>query len=415
MSGLPHLHSVRDALRLLEKAEVRLDTVRIPILEALGRVAAEEIRAPSDVPYSNRSVLDGYAARWIDVAYASEESPAVLKLVGHVPVGARPRMVLGPGEAVKVATGSFLPEGADVVIPKEHALEREGEVLVYRPFPAGYGVAVKGEDLKKGDVIIRVGDVIDESVVGVLASIGVDGVRVWERPRAALLVVGDEVRPPGSALKPGEVYDSTGFLVEAWLSRRGVRVASKRYLPDSLERIRSAISDIIEFVDFIFTTGGTSVGERDVTVRAVEPLADDVVHGLRLTPGRPGGVALVSGKPVIMLSGMPVAAFSELVAVFDPYYRRLLGREDPWETVVTARLSRRYVSHPGMVNVVRSVVCQRGADLLVSPLRVTGSGILSTLLKANSYFIVDEDITGLDEGEPVEVRLAGPVRACQGD
>ncbi len=386
----------------------------VPLAEALGRVAAEDVLSPGDVPPRDRSVLDGYAARWTDIAVAGEDSPVRLRVRARVPIDAEDPGSIGPGEAAEVATGSFIPRGADVVVPVEYARESGGFVEVFRAFPAGYGVAVRGEDLKRGEVILPRGEVVSEYHVGVLASVGAARVRVYARPTAVVLNIGDEVVEVGRPLRPGQVYNSTGLMVAAWLARRGVRVLSVKVLPDDEGVIRSEVSAAVEGADFVFTTGGTSVGRKDATVRAVRGMADDFLHGLALTPGRPGAVAIVSGKPVVMLSGMPVAAFSELVAVFDEYYRWLLGRGHPWEPVVAARLRRRYASHPGFMNVVRSLTC-RGEGLVVEPLRVTGSGILSTLTRANSYFILPEDVTGLEAGEVVDVRLTGaPVEGCEG-
>lgn len=399
---------------LLRRARLRLDVEEVPLWEALGRVAAEEVRAPGDVPPRDRSVLDGYAARWTDIAVAGEDSPVRLRVKARIPIDAQDPGSIGPGEAAEVATGSFIPEGADVVVPAEYARESGGFVEIFKAFPAGYGVAVRGEDLRRGEVILSRGEVVSEYHIGVLASVGAARVRVYRRPKAVVLNVGDEVVEVGKPLRPGQVYNSTGLLVAAWLERRGIQVLGVKVLPDDEGLIEREVAAALERADFVFTTGGTSVGKRDVTVRAVRRIADDFLHGLALTPGRPGAVAVASGKPVVMLSGMPVAAFSELVAVFDEYYRGLLGRSDPWEPVVPARMKRRYSSHPGFMNVVRSVACRAGGrGLLVEPLRVTGSGILSTLIKANSYFILPEDVTGLEEGEEVEVRLTGaPLRAC---
>ncbi|GAB6147796.1 molybdopterin molybdotransferase MoeA [Stetteria hydrogenophila] len=409
------LHPVEEAVGLLLRSSFKPSTEEVPLTASLGRVAAEEVRSPGDVPPVDRSVLDGYAARWVDVAAASEESPVRLRVTARIPIDAEDPGSIGPGEAAEVATGSPLPRGADVVVPAEYAREDGGFVEVYRGFAAGYGVSARGEDLRASEVVVRRGDVVTEYHIGVLASIGVGRIKVYRRPTAVVLNTGDEVVELGKPLRPGQVYNSTGILVAAWLESRGVRVEGVRVLPDDYDVIRSEVERWVERVDFVFTTGGTSAGRRDLTVKAVRDLAEDMVHGLALTPGRPGGVALVQGRPVVMLSGMPVAAFSELVAVFDEFYRARLGRRDPWEPVVSARLRRRYTSRPGFVNVVRSLACRGGEGLAVEPLRVTGSGILSTLIKANSFFIVPADVTGYEEGELVNIRLTGQgIPECNG-
>ncbi len=409
------LHPVEEAVRLLLKSSFNPSVEEVPLEESVGRIAAEAVRSPQDVPPWDRSVLDGYAARWVDVAAASEDSPVRLRVVARIPVDASDPGSIQPGEAAGVATGSPIPRGADVVIPVEYTREEGGVVEIHRGFAAGYGVSVKGEDLKKGEVVIERGDLIREYHIGVLASLGVARIRVYKKPRAVVLNIGDEVVEVGKPLRPGQVYNSTGLLVASWLRSRGVKVEKVKVLPDDYQVIKREILDNLELVDFGFTTGGTSVGKKDLTVRVVNELADDMIHGLALTPGRPGGVALIGGKPVVMLSGMPVAAFSELVAVFDEFYRARLGRRDPWEPVVPAKLRRKYASHPGFMNVVRSLACKGPNGLEVEPLRVTGSGVLSTLIKANSFFVVPADVTGYEEGETIEVRLTGQrIPGCRG-
>lgn len=410
MSGiLKILHPVEEAVNLLLKSAFRPAPEEVPLKESIGRIAAAAVKSPQDVPPWDRSVLDGYAARWVDVAAASEDSPVRLRVVARIPVDASDPGSIQPGEAAEVATGSPLPRGADVVIPVEYTREEGGFVEIYRGFAAGYGVSVRGEDLKLGEVVIDKGDIITEYHVGVLASLGISRVRVFKKPKAVVLNIGDEVVELGRPLRPGQVYNSTGLLVASWLTRRGIEVEKVKVLPDDYNIIKREIQDALEHVDFVFTTGGTSVGKRDLTVGVVKDLADDMIHGLALTPGRPGGVALINGKPVVMLSGMPVAAFSELVAVFDEFYRAKLGRRHPWEPVVPARLKRKYASHPGFMNVVRSLACAGPEGLEVEPLRVTGSGVLSTLIKANSFFIVPAEVTGYEEGEVIKVRLTGQI------
>jgi molybdopterin molybdotransferase len=404
--GFRELHSVKDAISLLKKARDSLEVEKIDIDNSLNRIIAEDIISNEDVPPQNRSVLDGFAARWIDISGASESSPAILKVVANVPIDATTPGILHPGEAAKVATGSPIPEGADVVIPKEY-VDVNGDIIkIYKPFAGGYGIALKGEDLRKGDIIIRKGDIIREWHLAILAMLGYRHVNVFKKLRAAVFATGNELVEPGSPKRPGQVYVSTARLVIAWLRNRGVEAKYFGITPDVKEKIKEMYEKLSEKYDIVISTGGTSVGEKDYTANALKEVSEDYIHGIALSPGKPAAFG-IKGKTIIMaLSGMPVAALSELIAVFDPYYRSLLGRTSPWEPTLRAKLGRKYTSHPGFTNVVRSILCQdKKSNLSVYPLRVTGSGILSTLIKANSYFIVDEETTGLDEGEEIVVRL----------
>ncbi len=416
---LESLHSIREVLSLLDrKARIKLGVSEKSIDQALGLISAEDINSPSDIPPGNRSVLDGYAARWRDLSGATEASPVILTIKCRVPVGVYPSECrVGPYEAAEVATGSFIPEGSDVVIPKEYTREEGEKLYVYRSFPGGYGVAFKGEDLGKGEIIIKKGEIIREWHIAILASLGIHVVKVFRPLRVAVFSTGDELVEPWEPLEEGKVYSSTGRLVVQWLRRRGVDAHYHGIVGDSVEEIAGTFNRLLESgYDAAFSTGGTSVGERDYSVKALDKIADDYIHGLALTPGRPGAFGVSGGRIVGALSGMPIAALSEIITVFDPFYRSLVGRASPWDPVVKARLTVRYSSHPGFVNVVRSKLCYSlDGRLSVTPLRVTGSGILSTLLRGNSYFIVEEDVTGLEEGDVVDVVFTGgDLGVCNG-
>lgn len=410
------LHSVADARRLLERALRRVapreESVHVD--RAMGRVASRDVESPMDVPPHDRSVLDGYAARWRDLSTASEETPVVLKLKGRIEIDDPGSYSIGPGECYEVATGSPLPEGADVVVPIEHAYSQGDVVYVYKPFPGGYGVSVRGEDLRRGERILSRGDVVSEWHVGVLSSVGIERVMVWSRMKVGVVSTGQELIEPGEEYRQGKVYASTGRLAVSYLRARGVDAEYLGILSDDEEAIRGFIESRLGEYDVLMTTGGTSVGRKDAAIRAIAGIAEDMIHGLALTPGRPGAIAIVGGKPVLALSGMPVAAISELIAVWDPVYRGLLGRSRPWEPIIRGRMARQYTSHPGMMNVVRTYTCMGPDGVRVEPLRVTGSGILSTLIKANSILIVPEDVTGIEEGEEVEVLLTGHMGVCEG-
>jgi len=414
LMGFDVLHSAQEAISLLERSELRPKTVLIDLDESLGRISADTVVSPEDIPPHDRSVLDGYAARWSDISMASENSPTILTLVGEVPIDRENPGKIDPGETVKVATGSLIPEGANVVIPKEYVEVENNKVKVFKAFAGGYGISVQGEDLRKGDIVIKKGYVIREWHLALLASLGFSKVKVYDSFKVAVFATGDELIEPGTPKKVGKVYVSTARLIISWLKNRGIEAKYFGIVPDNEEKIEKKFETLLNSYEIVVSTGGTSVGERDLTAKALKKISEDYVHGLALSPGKPAAFGIANGKILMALSGMPVAALSELIAVFDPYYRSILGRKEPWEPVFMAEMGRKYTSHPGFTNVVRSILCHDNSRLKVYPLRVTGSGILSTLIKANSYFIVEEEITGIEEGEKISVRLINEeIKRCQ--
>ncbi|MEB3851307.1 MAG: hypothetical protein LRS49_01830, partial [Desulfurococcales archaeon] len=235
------LHPVEEAITLALRRGPKPRVEEVGIDEAHGRLAAEEVRAPSDVPPRDRSVLDGYAARWVDISGATPESPAILRLAGHVPVDAGDPGGIGPREAARVDTGSPLPRGADVVVPQEYVDVRGDRIAVLKAFPAGYGVAARGEDLREGEKIVGVGDVINEARLGLLASIGASRVKVYKPFRAVVHPVGDEIIEPWEEMAAGRVYDSTSRLAVFWLRSRGVDARRGGRLGDSEEAVARAL------------------------------------------------------------------------------------------------------------------------------------------------------------------------------
>ncbi len=388
---------------------LRARVARVPLANALGRIAAREYTALRDLPEQDKSVLDGYAVRSVDVAGASQAEPAFLRVVGSSTPGSPFYGSLEPGTAVRVSTGSILPRGADTVIPIEAVKNVGNSILVYKPFAPGYGVMKRGEDFRAGDVIVERGKRIEWWHIGVLAAQGYDTVEILELPQVALFVVGDEVVEPGSELKPGMVYNSTGHLISAYLTSRGFRVTYLGLYSDDVEDVRAGLERALKHGDIILATGGTSVGERDNTARVLREYVESeggvFYHGFLLRPGRPLGVGVAGGKLVASLSGFPVAAWAQVYAVIEQIVYKALGLPWPPDPLLWARVSRRIASPAGVLDVIRVRVCLEGVELVLQPLRVTGSGVLSTLVEGNAVLLVPPESTGFDEGSLAPVRL----------
>jgi len=271
-------------------------------------------------------------------------------------------------------------------------------------------VSLKGADIRKNPVIIRKGEIIRPWHIGALATLNITKIKVYRKLKAAVLGVGDELIPLGHSLEHGKIVSSTMYLVKAYLEELGVNVPYAEIVPDNMQIIRDSVLHYLSKVDIVFTTGGTSVGPRDFTVEAVKMLNPEVfIHGIAIKPGKPMAAAVVKGKPVFMLSGYPVAAFTELMAIFEPIYYRIYGSHPPPKPKVKGKLVRRVYVEPGIRGFVRVRVFKRNDEVLVEPLIITGSGILSTLIVGNGILIVPEEVEGFDEGDIVEVILTNPI------
>jgi len=386
--------------------------VHVATPQAVGLYAAQDVVSPVDVPPFDRAAFDGYAVRSVDTLGASRTNPMMLKVVGKALPGAPFKGAVGPGEAVEAATGAPLPPGADAVVPYEEAARRGDYIEVYRPVPQFYYVSRRGEDVAAGEVVLRRGRRIKPWDVGVLASVGVREVAVY-KITAGLISTGDELveleeAPP----PPGKIINSTRHVITALLRDLGVEVHYLGIVPDDEEAIYMAVADAASRFDIVITTGGVSVGEPDHVVRAVSRLGPEVlIHGIAARPGRPNSAAVVQGKPVVMLSGFPVASIVGFDVFVKPAVHKMVGaKEEPLPTV-KAVLTRRVTTPINVRSYIRVRVYRQVDKLYADPLAVTGSGILSTLTKGNGLLIVPENREGYDENDEVEVILLSPVES----
>jgi len=401
---LRRLHRVSEALpRALQHLRPPPE-LEVPLASALGMYAAERVVSSFKLPPAPKSVVDGYAVRAADVEAASQHSPVPLRLRGELlRPGSRGGLSLGPGEAVKVETGALLPEGADAVVPVEDAVEEGGGVLVLRKVTRLENGSLPGEEYDEGLVIVERGSRVTPVAIAALALEGRGSLRVYNL-EARLLNVGDEI-VSGTYFRP-----FTHLFLASWLEQHGVRVVEVSQVGDDEEAVREWVSRGGSYLTVLI--GGTSMGGHEVTVRAVEGLNPEfMVHGFAVQPGKTACLAVLGGRPLVALSGLPVAAMSTLELVVRPLLRGL-GLRLPEYPRVLARLTRRLTTKAGLLGFARVRVFERNGELLAEPVMVGGSGSLASLLRGNGFVVVPEEVEGFDEGEVVEVHLYGEVLAA---
>ncbi|MFP3160231.1 MAG: molybdopterin molybdotransferase MoeA [Vulcanisaeta sp.] len=393
----------------------RPGVVEVPISEALYRYLAEDVVARFDVPGFNRSAVDGYAVRSIDTFGASPTNPITLRIIGFMAVGDEPgKFALNPGEAVEISTGAALPINADAVVMYEDTRRSGDYVEVLRPVPPMGNVSRRGEDVRAGEVMFRRGMRLLPWDLGVLASMGVYRVRVYSL-RVAIISTGNELVEvtdvPQEGPPPGRVINSSRFVIEGLVKSLGFDPVYLGIVGDDIDRIAKTVEDAIKGYDAVITTGGISVGRVDYTIKAVMKLNPEYVnHGLSIRPGRPNSIAVVNGKPVFMLSGFPVAAATGFDVLVRPILLHMVGGEDEPRPVVKGVLTRRISTPVNTRSFVRvRVYLGKDGGVYVEPLALTGSGILSTLVRGNGILVVPENREGFDEGDEVEVTLTRPI------
>jgi molybdopterin molybdotransferase len=383
------LGAARERLREAVPAHGRTETV--PLDAADGRALAEPVTAVRAVPHYRRAAMDGFAVRATDTHGASDRSPAVLD-AGQGSVAA--------GEAVRVHTGSELPDGADAVVMVEHADERDGTVEVFAPVAESENVAPVGEDVTAGQRLFDAGHRLRPSDLGLLRSTGHDAVTVADRSRVAVLPTGEELVDADPA--PGEVVETNGLTVSALIERWGGTATYRDVVTDDPAALREAIAADVDH-DIVVTTGGSSVGERDLVPEAVADLGEVLVHGVALKPGHPVAVGVVEETPVVMLPGYPVSCIVTAVQLLRPAVSWAAGVPPAGHPTVEADLDAKIRSEIGRRTFSRVCLEERDGERLAHPTRASGAGVLSSVALADGWVVVPEEREGIPADETVAV------------
>ena len=393
-SGFRERTRVADARAILRNAVDVLESETVDLEEADGRILAEPVDAVRNVPHYDRAAMDGYAVRASDTFGATSRSPAVVTIADGDAVE--------PNTAVRVHTGSELPVGADSVVMIEHVeeLEATGELEVEDGVAQGENVAPIGEDVEVGQRLYEPGHRLRPSDLGLLRSIGIDRASVRRRPTVGVLPTGEELVHEDP--DPGEVIETNGFTVSKLVERWGGRASHREIVTDDPEALREAIERDLE-KDVVVTTGGSSVGERDLLPEVVDDLGEILVHGVALKPGHPVALGVVEGTPVICLPGYPVACLVNAVQFLRPTLAWLQGIEPEPHPTLAARLDRKIPSEPGIRTFARVALEEHGGERVAVPTRASGSGVLSSVALADGWVVVEEDREGIPGDETVSV------------
>lgn len=400
--------SVEDALRLVRENLGQIGPLgveEVSLVEALGRVLAEDVYAKVDSPPFDRSTVDGYAVDSKDVYGASESEPACLTVSGKAEVGSMPTAEAGAGRCVETATGAPLPRGANAVIMVEYT-KRVGERLyVYRPVAPGENVSQTGSDITAGDVVIRKGKVISPSDIAVLAALGYKSVKVYRKPRVAVLSTGNELVEPGQPLPYGKVYDVNGYAITAMLREAGADADFLGIVPDDYRALKKRIEESLQQYDIVVTSGSTSAGFGDVIYKVFAEHGAVVVHGLKLRPGKPTVMAVSSGKLLVGLPGFPLSAMMVFMNVVRPLISKMCGMEESGGyAFVKARMAYRMDAGKGVRELMPVQLVETENGLVAYPIAL-GSGSASAVALADGFVEIPENKQYVEEDEVVEVKL----------
>jgi molybdopterin molybdotransferase len=382
-----------------------LPTERVYLLDALGRVLAEDVISEEDRPSFDNSAMDGYAVHWEDI----KDAPVELSVVGEIPAGAEETFELPKGCAVKIFTGAPIPKGATAVVPVEYTEAKNGKVLIKEAFKEGANIRRKGEELKAGEIVLQKGTILRHYEVGLLASLNKVQVEVSRKPRVAVLSTGDEIKDLGEPItKPSQIRTSNGYTLMAGISLAGGEPHYLGIVPDEPDKLKKVLSQLEDY-DVFITTGGVSMGDRDYIKTLVEEVGVKVhFHKVRIKPAKPilfgtykEGKGLFFGIP-----GNPVSCAIAFDLIVKPALLKMQSAKDYMPKTLWAKLKRDFSRRDAeRREFVRAFLSLEEQQLVCDFSPKLQSHMLTSYVGANCYMVVKEGVKELKGGELVEVVL----------
>jgi molybdenum cofactor synthesis domain-containing protein len=378
------------------------------LLEAFNRVLNQDVVSTLDIPPFNRSTVDGFAVKAEDTFGADENEPVTLKVTGAICVGEQPNFTVAKGEAVEIVTGAPMPEGADAAVMVEDTEREDSKLNVFAPVTVNQNVMKKGSDIKNGDVVLKKGQLLGSSEIGVLAALGLTKVKVYKIPIVAVLSTGGEITEPGKELHAGKIYDINAYSISTAVIESGGKPVYFGVVPDDKAALTRVLQTAIASSDIVITSGGVSVGPRDYTPQIVDSLGKPgiVVYGIAVKPGKPTTVGFIGDKPVFSLPGHPTSALLIFYLLARPLIQQLAERPIVGMKVVRAFAGSRMFSAKGRRTFVMvKLEFDKECRFIAEPVESGASGAITTLAKADGFVEIAENEQFIDVDEEVEVLL----------
>ena len=395
---LSKLDSLSNARKLISDNQKTTEIEEISIWDAHKRVLAEDIIAFHDSPPFDKSAMDGFALIAENTFGAANSSPKELKIIDAIGAGDFSSKKVTENEAIVIATGALIPEGANAVLMKEYTTTDGDDLTIYSQVTPGENISPKSEDIEKGQKILDKNTFIRYQELGLIASAGYDRVNVYRKPRVKIIITGNElVEPTKEEIDKAKIINSNQFTIKAMVEDSGA-VCEVGCAGDTFDEVKQAILDASEEYDVIMTTGGTAISKGDVVLDVVDDIGEILFHGVAIRPGKPAGAGIVNGKMVFTFSGQPVAAMSQ----FDMFARKYLFEMQArsFDFHIVKRTSQLKIpSQLGRTDFIRAVSDDEHAKHVLN----RGSGIIRSMVEANSYIIIDENDEGYQKDDIIDV------------
>lgn len=401
------MRSVEEALKtVLDNVKV-LGTERIPIQDSLGRVLGEDVYSNLFLPPWNNSAMDGYAVRWENVKNAAKENPANLRVVGDIRAGLLPDKSVGDGEAIRIMTGAPVPDGADTVIRVEDTKTEDKIVSIFKANRQGENIRKRGENVKKGDLVLTKGTSIGPGQLGSMAMVGKPVVTVYRKPVVTIMSTGDELADFDEDLTENKIPNSNSYAVASQVLEAGAIPHVLGIARDNKESLREKIGQGLSG-DMMIVSGGVSVGDYDFVKDILKEYGIDMKFWtVGIKPGHPIAFGLVGDKPIFGLPGNPVSTMVTFEVFARPALQKMCGHTSLFRPVVDAIAEDEFSDRPGRTHYVRSLVRYQDGKYYVKSTGSQGSGILMSMAYANCFMILPADKEKILAGETVKVQLLG--------
>ncbi|WP_184310363.1 molybdopterin molybdotransferase MoeA [Anaerosolibacter carboniphilus] len=384
-----------------------LEGQEIHIADALGRILYEDVEAPLELPEFRRSTVDGYAVLAKDTFGASEGLPTFLNNIGKVEMGKSTELIVNSGECVYVPTGGMLPSGTDAMVMIEHAEHLDELTLaVYQSVAPGENVMQVGEDIQKGEILLKRGRKIKAQDIGALAALGIEKITVFERPKVAVLSTGDEIVDPFSKVQLGQIRDINTYALSAMIEEFGGEIVHRLVIQDEYNQLKEKAAEVLKDCHVLVISGGSSVGTKDVTAKVINDLGTPgvFVHGIAIKPGKPTIIGKTNHKAVFGLPGHPVSAIIVCKVFLGYLLDRLQAQEAGEHKTIYAAAAANIHSSPGKETYQMVILEDQNGEYLAKPIHGK-SGAITLLTKAHGYIRIDTNKEGIEKGEKVKVVL----------
>ena len=398
--------SVRDAqAHILDRVTTTAPPEFLPLAASLGRVLAEDVRSEMDVPPTANSAVDGYAVAAADIPPTGTRA---LVVAGELAAGSVFAGVLERNQALRIMTGAPMPAGADTVYLQEH-VERDGAHVIVGPLTAGSNVRDRGEDVRAGMIVLSAGSVVRPQEIGVAASLGLAQLLVRQKPRVAILSTGDEVAEPGSARKPGQIFDSNRFSLRGLVEAAGAEAVDDGIVPDQFEELHARLLRAAEHADVVLTSGGVSVGDYDLVKSVLQQAGGIHFWQVAMQPGRPLAAGSIGRAHFFGLPGNPVASMLTFHLFVRPALWKLAGRRELFVQPFLATAVEPLSKKTGRREFKRGILSWATDKWEVRTTGPQGSGILTSMTAANCFIVIEEERGDVKTGETVWVEPFQPL------